>query len=130
MVPAVFYTETRHVHKLSLEICVAALAVVMGLMPLASHSFAATMVVFVVFFIAFNILEALQPSMVSRISPPEHKGLALGFYNMSQALGVAAGGAIGGLVARYAGPSQVFLLCSLLAASWFLISRGLKVSRR
>ncbi|MDY0271139.1 MAG: MFS transporter [Advenella sp.] len=130
MVPAVFYTETRHIHKLSLEICVAALAVVMAIMPLASQSFAATMIAFVLFFIAFNILEALQPSMVSRISPPEHKGLALGFYNMSQALGVAAGGAIGGLVARYAGPSKVFLLGALLAAAWFFVSRGLKGSRQ
>ncbi|MFV9475335.1 MFS transporter [Advenella sp. RU8] len=130
MVPAVFYTETRHIHKLSLEICVAALAVVMAMMPLASQSFAATMVAFVLFFIAFNILEALQPSMVSRFSPPEHKGLALGFYNMSQALGVAAGGAIGGLVARYAGPPKVFLLGALLAAVWFFVSRGLKGVRR
>ena len=130
MVPAVFYTETRHIHKLSLEVCVAALAVVMAIMPLASQSFVATMIAFVLFFIAFNILEALQPSMVSRFSPPEHKGLALGFYNMSQALGVAAGGAIGGLVARYAGPPKVFLLGALLAAVWFFVSRGLKGSRR
>src|SRR5690606_25760552 len=56
MVPAVFYTETRRAHKVALEIAVAALAVVLALMPLASHSFFATVALLVGFFIAFNIL--------------------------------------------------------------------------
>src|SRR5690606_37820862 len=81
MVPAVFYTETRKVHKTALEMAVAGLVVVLALMPLASDSFLALVVLFVGFFIAFNILEALQPSLVSRVAPPEFKGLALGFYN-------------------------------------------------
>src|SRR3546814_1006392 len=40
------------------------------------------------FFVAFNVLEALQPSLVSRVAPPDYKGLALGFYNTAQSLGV------------------------------------------
>src|SRR5690606_31370918 len=81
MVPAVFYTETRRVHKVALEAAVAGLIVVLALMPLASTSFFATVAMLVGFFISFNILEALQPSLVSRVAPPEFKGLALGFYN-------------------------------------------------
>lgn len=126
MVPVVFYTETRHVHKQSLEWSVAGLAIVMAIMAFATHSFAAIVVLFVGYFVAFNILEALQPSLVSRVAPAEHKGLALGFYNMSQALGVAAGGAVGGLLARYTGVPAVFLMGAALAAVWFFTARSFK----
>ncbi len=126
MVPVVFYTETRHVHKASLEWSVAALALVMAAMAFSTHSFVAIVILFIGYFVAFNILEALQPSLVSRVAPPEHKGLALGFYNMSQALGVAAGGAMGGILARYTSTSAVFLMGAALAAIWFFTARSFK----
>lgn len=126
MVPGVFYVETRKVHRIGLDTSVAVLAVVMALLPLASQYFAAIVLALIVFFWAFNMLEALQPSMVSRVSPPQHKGLAMGLYNMCQAFGVAAGGALGGLVAHYGEPAYVFLLGAALAALWFFISRGMK----
>lgn len=126
MVPAVFYTETRHAHRLALQVSVAGLAVVLGLLPLASHGFYTLVILMVGFFIAFNILEALQPSLVSRVAPPEFKGLALGFYNTAQALGVFSGGLAGGLLAHYAGVSQVFLVAAALVFAWFLVARGFK----
>src|SRR3546814_8325701 len=91
MVPAVFYTETRHAHKLALQVAVAGLVIVLGLMPLARHGFYPLVIMFVGFFIAFNILEALKPSLVSRVAPPEFKGHALGFYNTAQSMGVFSG---------------------------------------
>lgn len=126
MVPAVFYTETRRAHKVALEVAVAGLVVVLALMPLARHSFLATVALLVGFFIAFNILEALQPSLVSRVAPPEYKGLALGFYNTAQSLGVFMGGAAGGLLASMQRSSAVFLLASALAFVWFLTARSFK----
>ena len=125
MVPAVFYTETRHAHKVALEIAVAGLVVVLALMPLASKGFGSTVVMFVGFFIAFNILEALQPSLVSRVAPAEFKGLALGFYNTAQSLGVFAGGVCGGLLVSH-GESKVFLAAAALAFIWFLTARGFR----
>ena len=126
MVPAVFYTETRRMHKVALEVAVAGLIVVLALMPLASASFFATVALLVGFFIAFNILEALQPSLVSRVAPPEFKGLALGFYNTAQSIGVFLGAAAGGVLASLSRPSAVFLLASVLAFVWFLTARGFK----
>ncbi|NYT62975.1 MFS transporter [Alcaligenaceae bacterium] len=126
MVPAIFYTETRHAHKVAMEVAVAGLVVVLALMPLASHSFFALVATLVGFFIAFNILEALQPSLVSRVAPPELKGLALGFYNTAQSLGIFAGGAIGGLLASYERAPAVFLVSAALAFAWFLTARGFK----
>lgn len=126
MVPGVFFVETRKMHRLGLDTSVAVLAVVMALFPLASYSLASIVVALIVFFWSFNMLEALQPSMVSRVSPPQHKGLAMGLYNMCQALGVAAGGALGGTIAHYGESSLVFLLGAAVAALWFFISRGMK----
>jgi MFS family permease len=53
------------------------------------------------FFVAFNILEATQPSLISRIAPPHAKGAALGVYNTTQALGLFLGGVFGGVLAKY-----------------------------
>jgi predicted MFS family arabinose efflux permease len=49
-----------------------------------------------VFFCGFNVLEASQPSMASRVAPAGMRGTALGVYNSLQSLGLFAGGALGG----------------------------------
>jgi MFS family permease len=69
------------------------------------------------FFVAFNILEATQPSLISRIAPPHAKGAALGVYNTTQALGLFLGGVIGGVLAKYAGPAPSGLV-AVLAVVW------------
>ncbi|MFA7292989.1 MAG: MFS transporter [Rhodocyclaceae bacterium] len=70
------------------------------------------------FFVGFNILEASLPSMISRIAPAQAKGLALGIYNTTQALGLAAGGALGGLLAQRFGADAVYLVCGVLTLAW------------
>src|SRR5690606_17794831 len=127
MVPAVFYTETRRVHKTALDFAVAALVIVLVLMSTAVDSFYALVALLVGFFIAFNILEALQPSLVSRVAPPNFKGLALGFYNTSQSLGVFAGASLGGVVASQSTPGTVFLVAAALALVWFGTARGFRM---
>ena len=73
-----------------------------------------------VFFAAFNILEASLPSLVSKLSPPDWKGTALGVYSSLQFLGIFGGGIIGGwLDARY-GMVGIVLFCMTLAFVWFL----------
>ena len=126
MVPAVFYTETRRLHKRALEASVLGMAVVLALMPAAMESFIGIFVLLVLFFVAFNVLEALQPSLVSRVAPPDYKGLALGFYNTSQSLGVFLGGVMGGLLVSLGRPSYVFWLGAALAALWLLSARGMR----
>lgn len=78
------------------------------------------------FFVAFNILEASQPSLVSRIAPPAGKGAALGVYNTLQSLGLFCGGAVGGLLAQYAGPSSVFAMGAALCVGWLIIAANMK----
>lgn len=73
------------------------------------------------FFVAFNILEATQPSLISRIAPPQAKGKALGVYNTLQAVGLFVGGSLGGWLAKHYGGGSVFLFCGLLAACWLAL---------
>src|SRR5690554_5671126 len=126
MVPAVFYTETRHRHKQTLDAAVIVLVIMLVLMAALSHSFAGVVGALIGFFVAFNILEALQPSLVSRVAPPEYKGLALGFYNTTQSLGIFLGGAIGGLLAANGQAPTVLLAAAALAFAWYMAARGFK----
>ena len=70
------------------------------------------------FFIAFNVLEAIQPSLIARIAPAHAKGAALGVYNTTQSLGLFLGGLLGGLLVKFLGTSAVWLVCALLALIW------------
>jgi predicted MFS family arabinose efflux permease len=82
------------------------------------------------FFVAFNILEATLPSLVSRTAPPAAKGAALGVYNTTQALGVAIGATVGGYLAQHFGDSAVFAVLAGLAAVWLAVAVSMKFPRR
>lgn len=78
------------------------------------------------FFVSFNILEATQPSLVSRLAPAAAKGTALGIYNTLQALGLFCGGALGGWMQQHIGPSSVFALGTALTIGWLIIASSMK----
>jgi predicted MFS family arabinose efflux permease len=78
------------------------------------------------FFIAFNIMEASLPSLVSRIAPPAAKGAALGVYNTLQALGLFCGGALGGWLKQHTGPNSVFILGIALTVGWLIIASNMQ----
>lgn len=78
------------------------------------------------FFIAFNILEASQPSLVSRIAPPAAKGAALGVYNTLQSLGLFVGGGLGGWMGQNVGPASVFALGAGASLLWLIIAANMK----
>lgn len=74
------------------------------------------------FFCGFNVLEASQPSMASRIAPPHARGAALGVYNTLQSLGFFAGGAVGGWLAKNVGSQGVFAMCAALMLLWLAVA--------
>lgn len=126
MVPAIFVAEKRRAHRAMLRMAVAGLVVVCAFLPWASHNFYLLAFGLTGFFVMFNVLEALQPSLVSRVAPPELKGLALGLYNTSQAAGLFLGGMLGGVLAVLGGASTVFWASCGLAAVWLVVTWGLK----
>jgi len=79
-------------------------------------------VVLFVFFWGFNILEATQPSLVSRLAPAAVRGTALGLYNTLQSLGLFAGGALGGWLVKSVGPHGLFAVCAVGMVLWFVVA--------
>jgi MFS family permease len=82
------------------------------------------------FFCGFNILEASQPSLASRVAPAHSRGAALGVYNTLQSLGFFAGGAVGGWLAKTAGAQAVFGACGALMLLWLLVAWPMKAPGR
>ncbi|MDN5504653.1 MAG: MFS transporter [Comamonas sp.] len=78
------------------------------------------------FFCGFNALEATQPSLVSRMAPAPLRGAALGAYNTLQSLGLFAGGAVGGAVAKFAGVPGLFIMTAVLVALWLAVTWPLR----
>ncbi|WP_137895267.1 MFS transporter [Ramlibacter sp. 2FC] len=79
------------------------------------------------FFCSFNVLEASQPSLISRLAPAGARGAALGIYNTLQSLGLFAGGLMGGALVKLAGNAALFLACAVLMLLWLLLGRGLQL---
>jgi MFS family permease len=82
-----------------------------------------------VFFCGFNVLEASQPSMASRIAPPHARGAALGVYNTLQSLGFFAGGAVGGWMAKNVGAQGLFATCAGLMLVWLVVAWPMRAPR-
>jgi MFS family permease len=75
-----------------------------------------------VFFCGFNVLEASQPSLVSRIAPAHLRGSALGVYNTLQSLGFFVGGALGGYLVKHHGMSALFATCGCAMLVWLALA--------
>lgn len=80
-----------------------------------------------VFFCGFNVLEASQPSLVSRMAPPTARGAALGVYNTLQSLGFFVGGAAGGWLLKAAGPQVLYGVCAAATLVWLLVAWPMQV---
>ena len=79
-----------------------------------------------VFFFGFNVLEASQPSMASRIAPTHARGAAMGVYNTLQSLGFFTGGLAGGWLVKHTGPQGLFLACALGMLAWLAVAWPMK----
>ncbi len=79
----------------------------------------------VLFFTAFNFLEANLPSLVSRTASADNRGTALGVYSTGQFLGTFLGGILGGWFYGSMGPGSVFAGCAFITSIWFLIAWGM-----
>ena len=102
----------------------------LGLMYGAAHALplAGLAILMFVFFCGFNVLEASQPSMASRLAPATVRGAALGVYNTLQSLGFFAGGAVGGLLMRSLGAPGLFTVCALAMLGWLALAWGMPPS--
>ena len=93
-----------------------------GLLQRASPSLWLMGFLLLLFFCGFNVLEASQPSLASRLAPPHARGAALGVYNTLQSLGFFVGGAVGGWISKVHGVEMLFIACAGLMLLWLVVA--------
>ncbi|MCX8087630.1 MAG: MFS transporter [Rhodocyclaceae bacterium] len=126
MVPAIIIAERRGRMRLIYAGAVALLVFVQAGLAFFGAGLWSAALWLTLFFIAFNILEALQPSLISRLAPPAAKGAALGVYNTTQSVGLFFGGALGGWLVKHLGTGAVHLACAALGIIWLILATRLQ----
>ncbi len=130
MVPAIIAAEKKDKMRPVFMGAIALLVLVQGGLFVTGESLWSLALWLMLFFVAFNILEATLPSLVSRTAPPEAKGAALGVYNTTQAIGLFLGGALGGYIAQHFGDNAVFAVCAGLAVVWLIVAGTMNFPQR
>jgi predicted MFS family arabinose efflux permease len=126
MAPAVFIADRRNRAKPIMVGAIALLAIVQSALVFAGASLVQLGGLVLVFFAAFNVLEALIPTLVTRIAPASARGAAIGVYNTTQTLGLFVGGFAGGWIAGRWGPSGVFGMCAVLSLGWLALAVSMR----
>ncbi|MDX2346077.1 MAG: MFS transporter [Legionella sp.] len=80
-------------------------------------------VVIFIYFLGFNALEAMLPSMVSKQATADYKGTAMGLYSSFQFLGIFAGGSLAGLCYSHYGEIGIFMMNACFAGLWLASTR-------
>ena len=134
MVPLIIWGE-RKAMRAVLLLCVAGLSltqvlfagpIVLGFGPTAALLFIAI----TCFFSFMNTLEALLPSLVSRMAPAAAKGSAMGIYSSCQFFGAFVGGAGAGGLYGTVGAIGVYVFMAALCLIWGALLFGFKPPKK
>ena len=101
------------------------MAISLLIMAFTKHSLLIMFICMLLYFTAFNFLEASLPAFISMLSPAGSKGSAMGIYSTYQFLGAFFGGILGGVSYKLVGNSGLFLFLASLMLIWFFISWGM-----
>ncbi|TBU92645.1 MFS transporter [Stutzerimonas kirkiae] len=126
MIPFIVYGEKKRRMKHVLAGAVAVLLACELFFWLGGVGLHGLVLGMVVFFAAFNLLEASLPSLISKVAPAGGKGTAMGVYSTSQFLGAALGGILGGWLYQLGGLPVVFAGCALLCLAWLVVAVGMR----
>jgi predicted MFS family arabinose efflux permease len=120
MAPAIIYGEKKQKLRAVLLGAIVLLLIAEWIFTQA-NSVMTIATALLVYFVGFNLLEALQPSLVSRFAK-ESKGTALGIYNTTQSIGLFSGAVIGGYLMDSHGDLSVFVAGAALLVCWLIIA--------
>ena len=119
MLPLIIISEKYRKTKPILLFCIALLILSQGMFFTLNLNFSVFLIILTIFFVAFNSIEAILPSLLSRTASTSKRGLAMGIFTTSQFLGTFFGGAIGGLIYNIYDLNSVFLLTIFVAIIWW-----------
>jgi MFS family permease len=125
MLPAIIVAEKYRRMKGVFVGAVAALTISQIMLYFGSSNLFVLLAALIVFFSAFNVMEASLPSLITKAAPPDAKGTAMGLYSSLQFLGIFAGGVIGGFAHQHGGDGAVFALTTAGAVIWLLVAAAM-----
>jgi len=126
MVPAIIYAEKQSKIKQVFVSAVFLMCIAQLIFAFSIHAFMGIVASLFVYFVAFNVLEASLPSIISKISPAASKGTAIGVYNTCQSLGVFVGGSVGGYLSHHMGFASVFVFCGAMMFLWLILALSMQ----
>ncbi|UNH23695.1 MFS transporter [Moellerella wisconsensis] len=126
VLPFIIYAEKQRRMKQVFLFCIALLFIAEIVLWLSGDNLWIIFLGIQLFFIAFNVMEAILPSLISKEAPAGYKGTAMGIYSTCQFLGVAIGGIFGGWLYQHQGASGVFIGGLIVASLWFIVSLTMK----
>jgi len=91
-----------------------------------SETYAMAFAMLVLFFGAFNFLEAMLPASVARIAPADMKGTAMGLFSSAQFFGAFAGGLVGGSLLALSDYAGTFGWLAGILCLWLLLALTMK----
>lgn len=121
VIPLIIITEKKQLLKQMLMLSIGCLGLTQLGIQMFGHTLVGMAFMLLLFFIAFNLLEAMLPSLVAKFAPVAHKGTAMGAYSSSQFLGVFVGGASGGWVGQHYSLDHVLWLNAAATVVWLLV---------
>lgn len=122
MIPTVIVAEKGERMKEVFLVTIAVLLASILALILGETSTIAVIIAMIAFFSAFNVMEAMLPSLVTRFAPSEAKGTATGVYSSLQFFGIFVGGAVGGVAASLGGSHGVFIFAAIVAFLWLVVA--------
>jgi MFS family permease len=126
MVPPIIIAEKKAKMKQVFMLAVFLALCAQVLLMVGQHSLWAVAAALLVFFTAFNVLEATLPSLISKIAPLAAKGTAMGVYSSVQFLGAFFGAVMGGILMQNFGGNSVFVFSMILLATWLLVASTMR----
>ncbi len=129
MLPGILLAERHGKLKAVFLGAIGLLILAEGGLYLAPSQATAAILLMLLFFTGFNILEANLPSLASRLAPADKRGSVLGIYSTAQFFGAFLGGLCGGWLHSLYGFSGVFILCAALSAVWLIAASGMRPPR-
>ena len=121
MIPLIIISEkfkkTKYILLISILLLISSQIIFFSL----NLNFKVFLITLTIFFVAFNTVEALLPSLLSRTASASKRGLAMGIFSTSQFLGTFIGGAIGGFIYDIYDLNSVFLFTIFVAIIWWLL---------
>ena len=121
MIPLIIISEKFKKTKYMLLLSIFLLIISQIIFYISNLNFSVFLITLTIFFVAFNTVEAILPSLLSKTASASKRGLAMGIFSTSQFLGTFIGGAIGGLIYDIYDLNSVFLFTIFVAIIWWFM---------